>query len=525
MRRRPGDGLQGQLRLGASVDSFPATFSSVPSESWWIWLATILQLLEKSHPMKLVILAVGSENYQSIVVLRCPVLTTLVNVETMSSHPHQISTTRFVLPWSCLTGLPKPSALIRGAKVDLNLLILPVSVLYLGSFTLDSPLRWGLNLVKLAPLIYLRDALILLFIFFEFFLALKRHKINRYLGLAVLLIGFHFTIGLISFRNVPQSLFGLKVFLPFFLGVIAAIRLSRANKISQIQIEFGVLWGISLLGIALEAMKVPMPWKGFSVEVGDIVIQGNRSWTAAGIDRLSGFARASYDTSIFLLLFSISFIYRVRPILRWVIILLSLIGIVATTTKVTVLATIGCMGIMLLLSFRLPMRRAIWSLFGVITLCFTVLPPILLRPDVINISLDDPVIAFSFASFMDRIQNTWPDGFALLKLTPLPFLGRGIGGIGVAQSYFETGIFNPGDNLFVYLWVATGFLSILYFAWMLMASLRESGPIGEQRTRFAFFGTTFILGAAMNTLESSSAFFLIGFWLIIGTAKPQASLH
>lgn len=153
-------------------------------------------------------------------------------------------------------------------------------------------------------------------------------------------------------------------------------------------------------------------------------------------------------------------------------------------------------------------------------LCITVLPPVLLRKDVVEVDLKDPVVAFALASFVERIESTWPNGFALLDLVPFPVLGRGLGGIGSAQSYFELSIFSPGDNLFVYAWVAFGALSILYLTLFLRTALRNRGPFGELRTRFLFFGGIFIMGAAMNVVESAPALFLIGYWLYFGTTAP-----
>jgi hypothetical protein len=62
----------------------------------------------------------------------------------------------------------------------------------------------------------------------------------------------------------------------------------------------------------------------------------------------------------------------------------------------------------------------------------------------------------SVSSFEQRVTATWPDGLALPSRGGHWLTGRGLGGIGVAQMYFEPSIFNSGDNFFVYLWGAFG---------------------------------------------------------------------
>ena len=70
--------------------------------------------------------------------------------------------------------------------------------------------------------------------------------------------------------------------------------------------------------------------------------------------------------------------------------------------------------------------------------------------------------------------------------------GLGLGGIGVPQAYFELASFSPGDNMFVYAWVATGVVSLLYFSYCFLVSLGQYGSRAEIKTRFIFFCSIFL---------------------------------
>ena len=63
-------------------------------------------------------------------------------------------------------------------------------------------------------------------------------------------------------------------------------------------------------------------------------------------------------------------------------------------------------------------------------------------------------------------METWPAALDFLKSAGDPFLGRGIGGIGVSQLYFEKQYYIPGDNLFVYAFGYFGVMSIIYFVYI-----------------------------------------------------------
>jgi hypothetical protein len=84
-----------------------------------------------------------------------------------------------------------------------------------------------------------------------------------------------------------------------------------------------------------------------------------------------------------------------------------------------------------------------------------------------------------------------------------PFFGRGLGGIGAAQFYFEPALYSPADNIAVYLFGTFGVLGIILlcvYAWK-ATRMRIDGPIA----RFFFYCACLVLleGVTVNVLEGS----------------------
>jgi hypothetical protein len=66
-------------------------------------------------------------------------------------------------------------------------------------------------------------------------------------------------------------------------------------------------------------------------------------------------------------------------------------------------------------------------------------------------------------SFLDRVVRVWPESINLILEKGNLILGRGIGGIGLAQIYFEAGNYLPADNLFIYFWGNYGVIGLTIF--------------------------------------------------------------
>jgi hypothetical protein len=111
----------------------------------------------------------------------------------------------------------------------------------------------------------------------------------------------------------------------------------------------------------------------------------------------------------------------------------------------------------------------------------------------------------TLSSMLDRATTMWPGAFALIAddhswLEWL--LGRGLGGIGQAQSISEPEA-NAADNLFVYLYVTFG-VTCVVFGMAIFSRFRA--VYREKGDRFVLFfalaATVLTLGLAVNVIES-----------------------
>jgi hypothetical protein len=196
--------------------------------------------------------------------------------------------------------------------------------------------------------------------------------------------------------------------------------------------------------------------------------------------------------------------------------LLSGVAVALTTTK-------GAVGAYLVATFLVPLvlsidprrygeqklRRIVPQAAVTVLGLFAGMVPLLASQLETGIIEEGTVQHFLFASFGERISLTWPSSFGLLESWQF-VIGRGIGGIGAAQTYFEIDRFCPADSLFVYLYVTAGLVGAAMYLVLIAGvwTLNLSAPGGQ----LAFFVLLFVLvyGTTVNVVESAVALMSIG---------------
>jgi len=169
-----------------------------------------------------------------------------------------------------------------------------------------------------------------------------------------------------------------------------------------------------------------------------------------------------------------------------------------------------------LLRTRLPETplRALPALFGTVGLAL----PASTLMFAFNSPLKDPTLANATYSFYDRLNYMWPEAWALLSEHGNLLLGRGIGGIGTAQTYFEGSLFNAGDNLFMYWFVVFGWAALPGFVLLLMRSLRIRPFRTPKEMRFyCLLLATLVYGTMTNIVENAMSALVCGMlvrWLL-----------
>ncbi len=139
--------------------------------------------------------------------------------------------------------------------------------------------------------------------------------------------------------------------------------------------------------------------------------------------------------------------------------------------------------------------------------------------------LRDPTLANATHSFYDRLNYMWPEAWALLGEHGNWLLGRGVGGIGTAQTYFEPALFNAGDNLFMYWFVVFGWVALPGFLLLLSRSLRVRPHQTVADMQFyCLLLATLVYGVMTNIVENAvSALFcgLLVRWLCAPRTTPE----
>lgn len=398
--------------------------------------------------------------------------------------------------------------------------VLLAALAFVGATLTAGPLRMYLSLAGAAPLIYLPNGLLLVAIGWQLLAEPRERGVTATRLIALLIPPYAVAIGL-QFLSPVQVGMGLYVLLPFCFGIACGPEFERHwESVARV---VPLLWLIAVTGVLVN-LRVEYPWEGFGYGLGNLEVEGSRQWYAdGGIKRLAGFARASFDAAVQIQFAGILLALGIRrPLFRAVVWAVTVAAILPTNSK-GVLLVAAVLAPLVIAGRALPQTplRALPFVFGSIglalpmsTLLFTFDSP-----------LREPALASATFSFFDRLNHMWPEAWALLYEDGNFLLGRGIGGIGTAQTYFEPAMFNAGDNLFMYGFVVFGWTALPGFALLLLRSLRIRPNRSAAQTRlYCLLLATLVYGSITNIIENAVSALICGMVvrLLCATPKPQA---
>jgi hypothetical protein len=316
-----------------------------------------------------------------------------------------------------------------------------------------------------------------------------------------ILFGVAATFGVFNLGNASQVEFGLWILVPFLYGVVALPSVVRGWR-RLIPYVF-LLWVLAVAGVLINLFHM-WPWIGFGYQVGATSVEASRLWHTAGVSfaRLPGFSTGSYFVAVQILILALFLRQTLRRKVGIPMWFLSGVAIVLTTSKTTI-AIYLFLSIMHLFE-RGPTRRS-WRLIPFAAAAFDILLPFsmfLVKLDWVD-SIQSPTVSLLLWSFADRLQVAWPQWILMIVERGNMLLGRGLGGIGAAQQYFEPAIYSPADNIAVYLYGTFGVLgliALLIYGWK-ASRLRIDSPHG----RFFFLCACVVLlgGATTSVLEGA----------------------
>lgn len=385
---------------------------------------------------------------------------------------------------------------------------------YLWSLVLQAPLRYELERLNLNFVIYLPKLLLLAAIVF---LPLFRQRFSKPALVITSLVGLYLVWGLVNLRSPAQSLFGLWILVPLLFG----LWMGADVKFKQWRRLFLVLFIISAAGIFLNPF-IQYPWSGQSLRLLGKHIEMSRDWSYLGLHRYAGFSSVSYNAAAQLLLFGVMLVVLFdSTVTRLVVWLVAGAGIVLTTSK-------GPLGSWLLLSLYFYGGAILhwpkyWAQIWIGVLTFIMLAMILIPVSTLLISyhpnLQDPSLKFLFASFGERLNWTWPVSLHLLDLHGYWhwFVGRGLGGIGSSQKYFEPKNNLPADNLFIYVSVWFGLPLALCLFTSIWYKFKYISYRGKKNWYIPVVLVIISNGVVSNQLEVSTMALFLG--LSLGCVK------
>jgi hypothetical protein len=411
---------------------------------------------------------------------------------------------------------PPTSAPATGGRLAGEVLIPVLTALWIGSQLFDAALRQILVTAGLPWLIYARDLALLA----GLVILGVENGVSRSLILSVSTLWWAGLVGLAQSRHSTQMLFALKVFLPFLFGIAwcgtipAKVPGLRARLL--LKSAFAVSVGAVILNTWIE-----WPWEGltYSLEGQDREIVGARLWTTQGIKRIAGFSRSSYDAAIAVASLAITLVAGRGRLVSKLATLATAIAAVALTTTKGVLLGLGFVVIDVVARSLWP--RAGRSIVGP-TLAWTLGACVALLPlaswaGAVLMDTSTDLQDLLLSSMNDRLEGCWPSAWSLIVGEGNPWTGRGLGGLGTAQLYYENDLYNPGDNLLIYLVGNFGVLGVVILAG-LTAKVAGLARSEEPFDRMLSLAGLLILAYGMTTSVVESP--LLGLWLGLIAARP-----
>lgn len=387
-----------------------------------------------------------------------------------------------------------------------------LTILYVASQAFDSALRWLLEIGHAGAAIYARDYLLVIAILACLYNIARERQGVLHVFLLLWSLTLGVCIALFSGLGLLQIAFGIKVWLPCVLGFLLVE--SKAVPSLHRPRLWLCLWALVCIGVYINYF-VRLPWTGLTLQVGGVEVAGNREWTAAGVKRLSGFSRTSYDAAIIILLLHLYLVSLWRHFaVRCLLILMSGAAIALTTTK-------GAAGAFLLATAFMPVlgivplsragpRRSI--LTGVVMLIALagLLAPLISTQIPLPKLLEGSIEHWLFSSLVSRAWDTWPRALDLLGSEWQVFMGRGLGGIGAAQYAFEPFRANPADNLFVYLYVTAGVVGLCWYLFLAASVRKLALERPMHQAVFLVLLSLFTYGLTVNVVESAAFALVVG---------------
>jgi hypothetical protein len=382
-------------------------------------------------------------------------------------------------------------------------------IAFLTICTFEGALRFYAARAGLPWIVYVKDVVLIGAIAFGVLHAGVTNLRHAPFLIVAALLAAGTVIGLTNLSDPRQPLFAAKTWLPLLCGTLVGAAVDLDSKL--LRWACAVLWACAIGGIILTSQWAA-PWVGFVYDVGGVALEGSREWTIGDTARVPGFSRASFDAALQCLFFGAIVVTGLRSyaagVAVWVISGAAMYFTLSRSALVALVVAVGLHFLTVALKSTQRLAKVAVALLALTVIALPFAAEAYFRNRVVT--MEQAGVA-STSSFEERAVKTWPDGMALLQRDGHWATGRGLGGIGVAQQVFETDIFSPGDNAFVYLWVALGAAGVAFLLYIALQALRAVVPLTrKRRAGIVLVGAFLSVGLTLNGIEAAIASLFLG---------------
>jgi hypothetical protein len=393
-------------------------------------------------------------------------------------------------------------------------------VTYLGIYTLEAPVRYGLYLAGKDSFILLRDGLMLGPLVVLGAAQATRTRLHPAFWAAGVLMAFHGLVLVGTEGSLLGAAYGAKILMNLLFGFFAASLLTAPS--GWVLKAFALFWVLILIGALLDKFVMVFPWTGMETVVGDLSVDVSKDWQISDpfARRVAGFTRSSIAVAAVLPCLSIVLMCRLKSLwARAAIALPGLAGVFLSTQKGSLIAFLPIAAILCLpAAFRIVWLRICFIVFLVLAAGL----PLFTH----GLSLDHGRGVFSMESLYLRIVYTWPDAWAWIEHHQMMWFGVGLGGIGGPQRLYAPDQFNPTDNIALLLYAYFGLFAVLYVAFIVRLAFRPvTGEASRVEPALAILAFAFGYGIVLSLIEDQSACLFLGaalgtLWLETASGGP-----
>jgi hypothetical protein len=404
--------------------------------------------------------------------------------------------------------LPVSAALDSLSNIDsarMGKVFLLSSLVYLGIYALEAPIRYGLYLSGKDDFILLRDALILVPLALLVSAQAMRLHLHPAFALFGALIAFHGLVLMGTIGSVAGVAYGVKVLVNLLFGYFVASLLLRPGD--RVFAFLLAVWLITMVGIGLDKFVLTFPWTGIKTVVGDLNVDVSKNWDVQNefARRVAGFTRSSISVAALVPPLAIVLLARIqRWLWRAALLLVSVGAVLLTTQKGALVAFLPIAAILLFpAAHRLRWLRLSCAGFMIAAVGLPFL--------IMDLHMEHGSGVFSTASLYLRMDYTWPEAWRWITRHQMLFFGVGLGGIGGPQRLYAIDSFNPADNIFILLYAYFGVFALFYLTAILWLVFRPiSGSQERAATAVAIIAFVFGYGTVLSVLEDQAAALFLG---------------